>query len=68
MVAGECPSICLAVFSPVCGEARVGGRPIQCTFSNSCTMGVSSCTKGIKWRQIGEGECSRSSARCNSLK
>lgn len=43
----ECPSICPAVFSPVCGEANIKGRLVRCQFSNSCRLGVSACKNGI---------------------
>ncbi|KAH8312090.1 hypothetical protein KR044_009344 [Drosophila immigrans] len=43
----NCPSICPAVFSPVCVEGNVRGRPVRCQFSNSCEMGASNCRKPI---------------------
>ncbi|KAH8381498.1 hypothetical protein KR093_006870 [Drosophila rubida] len=43
----NCPSICPAIFSPVCGQANVRGQQVRCQFSNSCVMGSSGCRNKI---------------------
>ncbi|XP_017873875.1 PREDICTED: vasotab [Drosophila arizonae] len=61
----DCPSICPAIYKPVCGQATVKGRPVRCEFSNSCVMGVNACTKGINWQ---ESSCKGLSPLCDALK
>ncbi|XP_030573965.1 vasotab [Drosophila novamexicana] len=65
MAADRCPTICPAIYKPVCGEALVGGQRVRCQFSNSCAMAGNSCTKGINWRET--PNCNGLSGRCGSL-
>ncbi|KAM8706240.1 hypothetical protein ACLKA7_010506 [Drosophila subpalustris] len=60
----DCPKICTADFSPVCGVATVRGQLVRCQFSNACRMGVSACTNKINWRQT---SCGYTSPSCGSL-
>lgn len=46
-IMAECPSVCPALYSPVCGQAQINGKTVQCQFSNSCAMGVSACKRQI---------------------
>ncbi|KAH8417778.1 hypothetical protein KR222_005752, partial [Zaprionus bogoriensis] len=42
-----CPTVCPAIYAPVCGQAQVGGKTVQCQFPNACTMSVSGCKHNI---------------------
>ncbi|KAL7728768.1 hypothetical protein ACLKA6_004132 [Drosophila palustris] len=64
MAQRNCPSICPAIYSPVCGEATVGGQRVRCQFSNSCAMAGSGCRNNINWRQ---SSCQNTSPRCSGL-
>ncbi|KAL7728767.1 hypothetical protein ACLKA6_004131 [Drosophila palustris] len=64
MAEDDCPTICTADFSPVCGEAKVGGQLVRCQFSNACRMGASACINKIDWRQT---SCGYTSPSCTSL-
>ncbi|XP_026849629.1 vasotab isoform X2 [Drosophila persimilis] len=44
-----CPTVCPAIYNPVCGETRINGRLVRCQFSNSCVMGVSGCVNSLNW-------------------
>ncbi|XP_041447598.1 greglin [Drosophila obscura] len=63
----NCPSICPAVFSPVCGETRKNGRLVRCKFSNGCQMGVSACVNCLKWSETSLSECKATADICRSL-
>ncbi|XP_037809329.1 enhancer of split M1 protein-like [Lucilia sericata] len=58
-VQAQCPSICPAVYQPVCG---FNGRCYK-QFSNSCQMGVENCNKKQNFRQVSLGNCN-GSKRC----
>ncbi|XP_034127752.1 vasotab [Drosophila guanche] len=63
----QCPSICPAVYSPVCGETRKNGQLVRCKFSNSCVMGVSGCVNRLTWCGTDLTKCKQTSNMCNSL-
>lgn len=48
--ASACPSICFAVYSPVCGS---DGK----TYSNRCKLGLRSCQTGRDIRVVSAGRC-----------
>ncbi|XP_075223538.1 vasotab-like [Lycorma delicatula] len=50
----ECPTICLAVFDPVCAENSSGN---QKTFGNTCNLEVFNCQNNQDYRVIRNGEC-----------
>ncbi|XP_034487937.1 vasotab-like isoform X1 [Drosophila innubila] len=61
----NCPDVCPAIFSPVCGEATVGGQRVRCQFSNGCAMSGSGCRNKINWLQTSCGY--GTSPTCGSL-
>ncbi|KAI8118420.1 Vasotab [Lucilia cuprina] len=62
----RCPDMCMTLYRPVCGIAT--SLRIQCTFSNSCGLGVRSCQRPREgWRLFHEGICRFNSAECREL-
>lgn len=47
IMAKTCPSICPALWSPVCAEGEINRKTVNCKFSNSCLMSVSGCNRNI---------------------
>lgn len=42
----RCPDMCVAVFTPIC--ARMPRYNVQCTFGNTCHLGVRQCRRPLE--------------------